>query len=164
MQAVGGDFADHVVSATVTGLVPNAVYHVHLVASNKNGQTTGLDVAFATKASRTHFDRVGPALVRLGLTGRLAGTPAAKLSTGQRRRTALAVLVARNPALWLLDEPHAGLDAEGRALVDELIGEASAAGATVVLVTHEPASVPCRTVTMAGGAIVAAASQVAHVA
>ena len=48
-QTVGGDFADHVVSATVHGLVPNALYHVHLVATNKNGATAGADVTFRTK-------------------------------------------------------------------------------------------------------------------
>jgi hypothetical protein len=48
-QTVGGDFADHVVSATVHGLVPNALYHVHLVATNKNGTTAGADVTFRTK-------------------------------------------------------------------------------------------------------------------
>jgi hypothetical protein len=50
-QAVGGDFGSHVVSATVHGLVPNAIYHVHLVATNKNGQTLGSDVTFRTKAA-----------------------------------------------------------------------------------------------------------------
>jgi hypothetical protein len=50
-QAVGGDFADHVVSATVQGLVPNALYHVRLVATNKNGQTLGADVTFRTNAA-----------------------------------------------------------------------------------------------------------------
>ena len=58
---------------------------------------------------------------RLGLTGRLLKTSAAKLSAGQRRRVALAVLAARWPELWLLDEPHAGLDASARATLDELI-------------------------------------------
>ena len=38
-------------SATVTGLVPNARYHVHLVATNKNGQTVGPDVTFTTKSA-----------------------------------------------------------------------------------------------------------------
>lgn len=51
LQTVGGDFANHVVSATVVGLVPNAVYHVHLVASNHNGQTVGPDVTFKTTAA-----------------------------------------------------------------------------------------------------------------
>ncbi len=47
-QSVGGDFANHVVTATVTGLDPNAIYHVRLVATNKNGSTTGTDVTFKT--------------------------------------------------------------------------------------------------------------------
>ncbi len=57
------------------------------------------------------------ALDRLGLVGRLRTTPAGRLSAGQRRRVALAALVARRPALWLLDEPHAGLDAPARDLL-----------------------------------------------
>ena len=71
------------------------------------------------------------------LAGRLAGTPVRRLSAGQRRRTALAALVARRPELWLLDEPHAGLDAEGRDLLDDLLRAAAAAGATVVFASHE---------------------------
>jgi hypothetical protein len=50
-QSVGGDFANHVVTATVTGLDPNAIYHVRLVATNKNGSTTGTDVVFKTTAA-----------------------------------------------------------------------------------------------------------------
>ena len=50
-------------------------------------------------------------------------------SAGQRRRVALAVLVARRPELWLLDEPHAGLDAAGRDSLDGLVREAAADGA-----------------------------------
>jgi ABC-type multidrug transport system ATPase subunit len=60
-----------------------------------------------------------------------------RLSTGQRRRASLACLVARRPELWLLDEPHAGLDQEGRDVVDGLVRDATAAGATVVLSSHE---------------------------
>jgi len=53
VQNVGGDFANHVVTATATGLVPNAVYDVHLVASNKNGQTVGPNVLFKTSKGST---------------------------------------------------------------------------------------------------------------
>jgi heme ABC exporter ATP-binding subunit CcmA len=91
---------------------------------------------------------------RFGLVGRLAGTPVSRLSTGQRRRVALAVVVARRAPLWLLDEPHAGLDAEGRDVLDEVLLSAVAAGATVVLASHEherTAALGCRTVTLAGG-------------
>jgi ABC-2 type transport system ATP-binding protein len=60
-----------------------------------------------------------------------------RLSAGQRRRTALACLLARRPELWLLDEPHAGLDNDARDLLDGLVRQAVDQGATVVLSSHE---------------------------
>ena len=80
---------------------------------------------------------VRAALMRLGLDGRLADLPVGRLSAGQKRRTALACLVARRAELWLLDEPHAGLDAEGRDELDETLRAAAAAGATVIVASHE---------------------------
>ena len=77
------------------------------------------------------------ALAALGLDGRLAGVVVAKLSAGQRRRTSIAALVARRSELWLLDEPHAGLDATGREVVAEALRAAPAEGRTVVMVSHE---------------------------
>jgi hypothetical protein len=47
-ESVGSDFTSHAVSASVSGLVPNALYHVRLVASNSAGTTFGPDVAFTT--------------------------------------------------------------------------------------------------------------------
>lgn len=94
------------------------------------------------------------AMARLGLDGRLSDVPVARLSAGQRRRTSLAVMVARRPELWLLDEPHAALDQEGRDLVDGLMREAVGAGATVIFASHEldrAAEVSTRTVSIAGG-------------
>src|SRR5437660_1640795 len=93
------------------------------------GQATGgrtLFMRFAVKASGGDAARVGPALTCLGLDGRLRDTPVVRLSAGQRRRAALAVLVARSPSLWLLDEPHAGLDAEHRDLLDGIVRQAQA--------------------------------------
>ncbi len=77
------------------------------------------------------------ALDRLGVEARLADVAVERLSAGQRRRVALAILVARRPRLWLLDEPHAGLDAEGRDVLDGLLVEAAGAGATVIVASHE---------------------------
>jgi len=105
--------------------------------------------------------QVEAAMARLGLVGRLPTTPVGKLSSGQRRRTAIAVVVGRRPRLWLLDEPHAGLDAEARALLDEMVLEARAGGATVVVSSHELAAsggspLADRVVHLAGGRVVAA--------
>jgi heme ABC exporter ATP-binding subunit CcmA len=117
------------------------------------------NVRFAVRAAGGDIRAVEPALVLLGLGGRLRSVAASRLSAGQRRRTALAVLVARQPELWLLDEPHAGLDAEHRDLLDDLIRQAVEAGAAVVLASHERDRVTAlahRTLTMAGGQVMPA--------
>ena len=102
-------------------------------------------------------DRVGVAMVRLGVAERLFGQPVHTLSAGQRRRASLAALVVRRPELWLMDEPHAGLDQAGRDVVDVLIGDAVASGATVLVSSHELDRVAVlgpRVVTIAGGVVV----------
>jgi len=94
------------------------------------------------------------ALDRMAVAGRLRDLPVRALSAGQRRRVSFATVLARRPELWLLDEPHAGLDAAGRDLVDGLVGEAAAAGATVLFASHEldrAEGVAQRGVTVAGG-------------
>lgn len=80
---------------------------------------------------------VSAALARMALDGRLRDVTVGRLSAGQRRRTALACLVARRAELWLLDEPHAGLDAVGRDDLDGTLRAAAAAGATVLVASHE---------------------------
>jgi heme ABC exporter ATP-binding subunit CcmA len=115
------------------------------------------NVRFAVRASGRPVAAVEPALQRLGLDGRLRAVAVRRLSAGQRRRTALAGLVARDPELWLLDEPHAGLDAEHRDLLDGLVRDASGRGATVLLASHErerASALAGRVVTIAGGQVV----------
>lgn len=82
-------------------------------------------------------DEVESALSRMDLAGRLRDVVAGRLSAGQKRRVALAALIARRAELWLLDEPHAGLDAAGRDELDALLGAAVTAGATVIMASHE---------------------------
>jgi heme ABC exporter ATP-binding subunit CcmA len=77
------------------------------------------------------------ALDRMGVARRLHGLAVHALSAGQRRRVAFACVLARRPELWLLDEPHSGLDAAGRDVVDGLVREGAAAGATVLFASHE---------------------------
>jgi heme ABC exporter ATP-binding subunit CcmA len=115
------------------------------------------NLRYSLRACGTDARQAGAALARLGLVGRLCSTPVSRLSAGQRRRTALAVLVARDPRVWLLDEPHAGLDQEGRGLLDELIAESRAKGRTVLLCSHEherAAGLSDRVIWLAGGQVV----------
>ncbi len=77
------------------------------------------------------------AMQRLAIADRLADVEVRKLSAGQKRRTALACLIARRAELWLLDEPHAGLDASARDELDRTLHEAAASGATILVASHE---------------------------
>jgi heme exporter protein A len=76
------------------------------------------------------------ALQRLGLTEQ-ADLPARVLSQGQARRLALSRLVIASRPIWLLDEPAASLDAQGRAALSELTAAHRAQGGLVLAAVHE---------------------------
>lgn len=110
-------------------------------------------VADLVGATNSDVDSV---LARLGVDARVAATRAGALSAGQRRRTALASLLVRRAQLWLLDEPHAGLDSAARSELDDILREATSSGATVLYTTHESDALdahPRRTITLAGGVV-----------
>ncbi len=78
---------------------------------------------------------VASALDRLGV-GALADRPCRNLSAGQNRRASLARLLVGGAPVWLLDEPTAGLDADGEGLVDSMIDEHCGRGGIVIIATH----------------------------
>jgi heme exporter protein A len=80
---------------------------------------------------------VEPALARFRLRP-IADWPCRLLSAGQRRRLALARLVASPAPLWLLDEPATGLDSDAVADLVAAIEAHRAEGGRVVLSTHTP--------------------------
>lgn len=85
------------------------------------------------------------ALARVGLT-RAADLPARALSAGQARRLSLARLLIADRPLWLLDEPAAALDADGKTLLVELIDAHRAKGGVIIAAVHEPLGAPDMTV------------------
>ena len=107
-------------------------------------------------------ERLWAALAAAGLETWAAGLPGgleARLgeggvaaSAGERRRLALARIALRDPALVLVDEPTANLDAVTAALVRDAL-ERIVAGRTAVLVTHDPevAALAARTVMLDAG-------------
>jgi heme ABC exporter ATP-binding subunit CcmA len=126
------------------------------------GHTNGLyldltveqNIQFWASTVGASQEEVANAMRTMRVDGRLAKVKAGQLSAGQRRRTALASLIVRRAEIWLLDEPHAGLDAAGRDELDALLRNAVTAGATVVLASHESeraAGLATRTLTIDGG-------------
>ncbi len=118
--------------------------------------TVAQNVRFWASTVGATQDEVSAAMRRMGLDGRLASVKADRLSAGQRRRCALASMIVRRAELWLLDEPHAGLDAAGRDEIDSVLRDAVAAGATVVVSSHElerAGALASRIVTVDGGTV-----------
>jgi heme ABC exporter ATP-binding subunit CcmA len=94
------------------------------------------NLRFAARAAGQDPAEADVALERLGLS-RLTDVVHRRLSAGQRRRLAVAVALSRDPRLLLLDEPHAGLDAEGREVLDAVVAAAPSEHRTVLLASHE---------------------------
>ena len=114
------------------------------------------NLQFAARALQRPTSGIEDVVERVGLAHRI-DTTTKQLSAGQRRRLGLSWLLLRRPELWLLDEPYASLDDEGRTFFDELLGDVIAGGATIVVSAHDPlrsAALHPRTLTLAGGRIV----------
>ncbi|MBV8062129.1 MAG: heme ABC exporter ATP-binding protein CcmA [Nevskia sp.] len=82
-------------------------------------------------------ERVLAALQEVGLKA-LRHRPCGRLSTGQRRRAALARLLAAPRPWWFLDEPLAGLDHAGIELLARLLGGHAAEGGAALVTSHQP--------------------------
>jgi heme exporter protein A len=119
-------FAGRVDRAGATGLIDERpALDPHLPLERALGFWRGMD---------------GPAgvpLGRLGLAG-LRDVPVRYLSTGQKKRAALARLIGQQAPIWLLDEPLNGLDSQAARLAETLAAEHCAAGGICVVASHQP--------------------------
>jgi heme exporter protein A len=93
-------------------------------------QRLGDALAFWTEQSRA-------GLAAMGLAP-LAELPVHMLSAGQRKRAALARVVASGAPLWLLDEPANGLDADGLARLEAAMAAHRAGGGAILAASHQP--------------------------
>ena len=83
----------------------------------------------------------GNQLKRLGLS-ELLDVPVRYLSTGQKKRAALARLIGQDALVWLLDEPLNGLDGHAVELMETLTAEHCAAGGIAMIASHQPFQLP----------------------
>ena len=86
-------------------------------------------------------DRVEEALARVGMSGYEKTAPH-HLSGGQKKRVAIAGVLAMKPQIMVLDEPTAGLDPQGVVDLSKLLNELNDEGITIIISTHEVDLVP----------------------
>jgi heme exporter protein A len=114
----------------------------------KGGRTARDELDFAVEWTGGDAAGANAAAETLGLTP-LLDLAVRHLSAGQRRRLALARLIASPRALWLLDEPFAPLDARTRTRLGELMAAHLAGGGLVVAAVHDPLPIAAKTVELA---------------
>lgn len=104
--------------------------------------------------------RARRALQTVGLSQDFAQRSPFTLSGGQKRRVAMAGVLAMNYQLLLLDEPLSGLDPDGKRYLAQLLGHLKSYGKTVLLITHdmELATLADRVIVMNNGHVVADAA------
>jgi heme exporter protein A len=109
------------------------------------GDLTALEnLRFAVGLKR----RVSPGELRASLeqtgVGACADLPARVLSAGQRRRVAMARVLAMSASLWLLDEPFTNLDAAGADLMSSLLRSHVLGGGSALVVAHQDLTLDCQ--------------------
>lgn len=155
--ALGAGQACHVTGANGTGkttlirtlaglLTPYAGSAVCDGTAGLLDERTGLDPDLPLGKALAFWERIdgctGPdgAIMVLGLEP-LMDVPVRYLSTGQRKRAALAALLNRAVPIWLLDEPLSGLDAETIAKVTALIQLHIGGGGIALIASHQPLAI-----------------------
>ncbi len=127
------------VSAEYQGAMTYAAHEPAL----KSDLTALENLRFAVGLKR----RVGDAELRAHLdatgVGTCADLPARVLSAGQRRRVAMARVIAMRASLWLLDEPFSNLDAAGVVLMSRLLESHAGSGGLALLVAHQDLELNC---------------------
>jgi ABC-type lipoprotein export system ATPase subunit len=111
--------------------------HSHLIDERSVMANVELGLVDGELSRAQRRERCASALAWVGLAP-LAARRSAFLSGGERHRVAIARALVKSPRLIIADEPTAALDQETGREILELLANATARGATVILVTHDP--------------------------
>jgi heme exporter protein A len=114
-----------------------SLHYVGHLDAIKPALGVGETLAFWAEIRGVIEPQIDRALTAFGLEP-LADWPCRWLSAGQRRRLALARLIAAPAPLWLLDEPTAALDSDSEQRLVTVIETHRATGGRVVIATHQP--------------------------
>jgi heme exporter protein A len=126
-----------------------AIHYVGHLDAVKPALTPREMLGFWTALRGVRRPAIDAALAAFGLEN-VAAWPCRWLSAGQRRRLALARLIAAPAPIWLLDEPGAALDSDGETRLAAQIEAHRAAGGSIAVATHQP-------IALAGATILALA-------
>ena len=133
-------------------------------------ETVEADIAYGPRnmglSEEEIAERVKEAAAFVGLPDELMKKSPLELSGGQKRRAAIAGVIAMRPEVLVLDEPAAGLDPRGKEeIFDGLLAYREARGATVILVSHsmEDMAKYCENIVMMSGARLLKSGTVAEV-
>jgi cell division transport system ATP-binding protein len=137
------------------------VFQDHKLLFDRNAfENVALPLRIAGFSRDEAARRVRAALDKVGLLGREKAMPVA-LSGGEQQRLCIARAIVNRPMLLVADEPTGNLDADYARAIVELFGSFHQVGVTVLLSTHDEASLArldCRRVTLAGGTLAGAAA------
>jgi heme exporter protein A len=140
LRILAGLTRQHAGSVTFSGEGVHAedgvpIHYLGHLDAVKPTETAGQQALFWARFFGRKDDAAWRALERVGLTSRI-DVPGRGLSAGQKRRLALARLLIEPRPVWLLDEPTAALDMQGRAEMDLIVTEHVNQGGLVVAAMH----------------------------
>lgn len=101
----------------------------------------GRALDFWARCDRVPADRMAE-VARVTGVADLLDVPVRYLSTGQRKRAALARTIAGHAPIWLLDEPLNGLDSASVAMVERLAARHCETGGICIAASHQPIALP----------------------
>jgi heme exporter protein A len=125
----------------VAGLLEPSAGHVEregrLALALDRQQSLSSALGYWARIDGVPFSAVGESLRRMEIE-HLAKVPVRMLSTGQRKRAAIARVIASGAAIWLLDEPASGLDTASIDRLEHVMAHHRTSGGIVVVTSHQP--------------------------